>query len=107
MTLNSSLFHPFQSAPKAATQVEKTTENLRIIRTYPNPTDSQLTVEWEPQATGVELLWSDTQGKVLQRSQLEPCAQQHTLNVAQWPAGWYTLEWRGGGKRESLRVMKK
>ncbi|WP_373553839.1 T9SS type A sorting domain-containing protein [Haliscomenobacter sp.] len=98
---------PGFTAPKAATKVEKTTENLRIIRTYPNPTDNQLTVEWVPQATGVELLWSDAQGKVLQRFELEPYAQQYTLNVAQWPAGWYTLEWRGGGKRESVRVMKK
>lgn len=98
---------PGFTAPKAVTKVEKTTKNLRVIRTYPNPTDSQLTVEWEPQATGVELFWSDAQGKVLQRFQLEPYMQQYSLNVAQWPAGWYTLEWRGGGKRESVRVVKK
>ncbi|WP_373551786.1 T9SS type A sorting domain-containing protein [Haliscomenobacter sp.] len=98
---------PGFTAPKAVTKVEKTIENLRVIRTYPNPTDNQLTVEWVPQVSGVELLWSDAQGKVLQRFQMEPYAQQYSLNVAQWPAGWYTLEWRGGGRRESLRVLKK
>lgn len=98
---------PGFTAPKAATNIEKTTENLRIIRTYPNPTDSQLTVDWVAQPLATELSLRDAYGKVLHTIQVEPQVSQFALDLARWPAGWYVLEWSNGTRRESQRVLKK
>lgn len=98
---------PSFTAPKAVTKVEKTTENLRIIRTYPNPTDNQLTVEWVAQPLATELSLRDAYGKVLYTIQVGPQVSQFTLDLARWPAGWYVLEWSNGNRRESQGVLKK
>ncbi|AEE54198.1 T9SS type A sorting domain-containing protein [Haliscomenobacter hydrossis] len=97
---------PGFTAPKAATNVDKTTENLRIIRTYPNPTEDKITVEWAPRAEPAQLLLRNINGQALQAFNIAPYASQQSLDLRLLPRGWYLVEWKSGGKRELLRVLK-
>lgn len=93
-------------SPPAVRNTSKTTENLRITRTYPNPVEQQLSVAWAPQAQASELILRDAQGKVLQHLQVAAQVSQQEMDLSAYPAGWYVLEWRCGALRESRKVMK-
>ncbi|AEE51236.1 T9SS type A sorting domain-containing protein [Haliscomenobacter hydrossis] len=97
---------PGLNVPKLPTAVDKTTANLRIIRTYPNPTEDKITVEWAPHAEPAQLLLRNGNGQTLQAFSMAPYASQQSLDLRLLPRGWYIVEWKSGGKRELLRVLK-
>lgn len=97
---------PNFTAPRAIRNASKNAKNLNIVKTYPNPVEQQLTIEWEPQAQSSELILYNSQGKALHKTQLPPQTQQHQLDLSIWPAGLYILEWRCGALLESKRVLK-
>jgi hypothetical protein len=96
---------PGLTAPAVPRSTERSA--LRIIRTYPNPTEQQVTVEWVPQDQPGLLLLRDLQGRVLQQHPLLPQASQHTLSLEHLPPGSYLLEWQQGQQRATARVLKK
>lgn len=96
---------PGLTAPKLPTAIGK--ENLRMIRTYPNPSDQKLLVEWVPQQEASTLVLRNTAGQALRTAAMPPLASQHDFDLSELPAGWYLVEWQSGGKREVAKIVKK
>ncbi|WP_353485454.1 T9SS type A sorting domain-containing protein, partial [Haliscomenobacter sp.] len=96
---------PGLTAPRLPTAIGK--ENLRMIRTYPNPSDQKLLVEWVPQQGASTLVLRNTAGQALRTAAMPPLASQHAFDLSELPAGWYLVEWQSGEKREVAKIVKK
>lgn len=96
---------PGLTAPRLPTAIGK--ENLRMIRTYPNPSDQKLLVEWVPQQEASTLVLRNTAGQALRTAAMPPLASQHAFDLSELPAGWYLVEWQSDGKREVGKILKK
>lgn len=97
---------PGLTSPGARTNTSKNEDNLKIIRTFPNPTDGRVVVEWSPEKESSILVLRDAAGHVLQKKTLAGMESYTTLDLSSLPAGIYLVEWHGKNSVKQSKLVK-
>lgn len=97
---------PGLTSPGLRTNIPKNEDNLKIIRTFPNPTDGRVVVELVPQEESSILVLRDAAGRVLQKKFLASMEQQSNMDLSTLPVGLYFLELFGKNGSQQCKVLK-
>lgn len=97
---------PGLTSPRLGINISKNEDRLKIIRTFPNPTDGRVVVEWAPQEESSILVLRDASGHVLQKKTLAGMESYTTLDLSSAPAGIYLVEWHGKNSVKQSKLVK-
>lgn len=84
-----------------ATSIEETVLTKETFSIYPNPSNSQTTLEWNE--TMETLIVSDALGKQIEKRTVD--GGSTTLNTSQWPSGVYYITLKNDTKRLTQKLI--
>ena len=87
--------------------LQRTANGSGVVTAYPNPTNSNLTVEVQSTTKGEHLVLSDLNGSVLIDRELDGSLQKIQLDLSQFASGLYLLKYQGGNGRQTITKITK
>ncbi|WP_421797790.1 T9SS type A sorting domain-containing protein [Haliscomenobacter sp.] len=76
------------------------------IRISPNPTPDLVEVRWVPQEEPAQLTLRDATGRQLETIKIAPLAFEARLDLSNYVAGVYFIEWMGKSTLQSSKIIK-
>ncbi len=78
-----------------------------VVTAYPNPTNSNLTIEVQSNKKGELLILTDLNGSTLIKKELDGSFQKIDLDLSQYASGLYLLQYKGFNGRQSVTKITK
>lgn len=86
------------------TEVKDVEQNQTLVQLYPNPTQQELTVQWQKN-TPVSIIVNNMLGQTVYQQHLNSETQTH-INTHTWGQGVYFLHWQQNGKQYTQKFVK-
>ncbi|RVT96561.1 T9SS type A sorting domain-containing protein [Mucilaginibacter limnophilus] len=90
-----------------AVQNKKVIESQPVVNLYPNPTNGNLNITFPETAAAGNLIITSSEGKKIMQAAIDKGTTNWNANITTWKPGMYFVMMENGGKRSSLKFIKK